>query len=75
MEQADADPEVGAILVSAAGRAFCAGGDMTGVPRVKSPFGNKSFVDDLDACTQGSGGSASRASPPCTALCSVPGSG
>lgn len=49
MEQADADPAVGAILVSAAGRAFCAGGDLTGVPRVKSPFGNKAFVDDLDA--------------------------
>jgi enoyl-CoA hydratase/carnithine racemase len=49
MERADADAEVGAILVSAAGRAFCAGGDMVGVPRVKSPIGNKAFVDDLDA--------------------------
>jgi enoyl-CoA hydratase/carnithine racemase len=49
MERADADPEVGAILVSAAGRAFCAGGDLTGVPRVSSPFGNKAFIDDLDA--------------------------
>jgi enoyl-CoA hydratase/carnithine racemase len=49
MEQADADPEVGAILISAAGRAFCAGGDLTGVPRINSPFANKAFVDDLDA--------------------------
>jgi enoyl-CoA hydratase/carnithine racemase len=49
LEQADADPDVGAILVSAAGRAFCAGGDMTGVARISSPFGNKTFVDELDA--------------------------
>ena len=49
LEQADADPEVGAILVSAAGRAFCAGGDMVGVARIQSPLGNKAFVDDLDA--------------------------
>src|ERR1700761_5620767 len=48
MEQADADPEVGAILVSAAGRAFCAGGDMVRVARVRRPFDNKAFVDDLD---------------------------
>ncbi len=49
LEQADADPDVGTILVSAAGRAFCAGGDMTGVPRISSPLGNKVFVDELDA--------------------------
>src|ERR1700749_4818107 len=46
MEQADADPAVGAILVSAAGRAFCAGGDLPGVPRGKSPLGNQGFRDD-----------------------------
>ena len=49
MEEADADPAVGAILISAAGRAFCAGGDLTGVPRIQSPLANKSFVDELDA--------------------------
>lgn len=49
MEQADADPEVGAILVSAAGRAFCAGGDLAGVPRISSSLENKAFVDGLDA--------------------------
>jgi enoyl-CoA hydratase/carnithine racemase len=49
LEKADADPDVGAMLVSAAGRAFCAGGDMAGVPRISSPFGNKAFVDELDA--------------------------
>lgn len=49
LEQADAHPDVGAILVSAAGRAFCAGGDIAGVPRISSPFGNKAFVDELDA--------------------------
>jgi enoyl-CoA hydratase/carnithine racemase len=49
LEQADSDPAVGAILVSARGRAFCAGGDMVGVPRVRSPFDNKNFVDELDA--------------------------
>jgi enoyl-CoA hydratase/carnithine racemase len=49
LDKADADPDVGAILVSAAGRAFCAGGDMAGVPRISSPFGNKAFIDQLDA--------------------------
>jgi enoyl-CoA hydratase/carnithine racemase len=49
LEQADSDPAAGAILVSARGRAFCAGGDMVGVPRVRSPFDNKNFVDELDA--------------------------
>src|ERR1700749_4602775 len=49
MEQADADPGIGAILISAAGRAVCAGGDMTGVARGHSPLGNKAFVDELDA--------------------------
>jgi enoyl-CoA hydratase/carnithine racemase len=48
LEQADSDPVARAILVSARGRAFCAGGDMVGVPRVRSPFGNKNFVDELD---------------------------
>jgi enoyl-CoA hydratase/carnithine racemase len=48
LEQGDADPAVGSILVSARGRAFCAGGDMVGVPGVGSPFDNKSFVDELD---------------------------
>lgn len=47
LEFADADPEVGAILVSAAGRAFCAGGDMVGVPRMKSAAGNQRFITDL----------------------------
>jgi enoyl-CoA hydratase/carnithine racemase len=47
MEQADADPAVGAILVSAAGRAFCAGGDMTGVPRAESPREEHQFIQAL----------------------------
>jgi len=49
LELADDDDTVGAILVSANGRAFCAGGDMVGVPRVSSTVGNKDFVDELDA--------------------------
>lgn len=48
LEHADADPEVGAILLSAAGRAFCAGGDMVGVPRIRSPFDNHVFIEELD---------------------------
>jgi enoyl-CoA hydratase/carnithine racemase len=48
LEHADADPEVGAILISAAGRAFCAGGDLVGVPRIRSPFDNVAFVEELD---------------------------
>src|ERR1019366_7174658 len=47
LEQADADPAVGAILVSAAGRAFCAGGDMPGVRGTQSPLEKKTFVDEL----------------------------
>ena len=43
------DSAVGAIVLTGAGRAFCAGGDMTGVPRIASPFDNKAFVDELDA--------------------------
>src|SRR5260370_1886379 len=49
LEQADADPAVGAILVSARGRAFCAGGDMVGASPVSSPFDSKIFVDELHA--------------------------
>jgi enoyl-CoA hydratase/carnithine racemase len=49
LEQADSDPAAGAILVSARGRAFCAGGDMVGAARIRSPFDNKMFVDELDS--------------------------
>ena len=50
IEQADADPEVGAILVSAAGPRVLRGrrhGRRTA--DFQSPFGNKAFVDELDA--------------------------
>ena len=35
---ADADPAVGAILITAAGRAFCAGGDLGGAKSPETPF-------------------------------------
>lgn len=37
LQRADADPEVGAILLRAAGRAFCAGGDLEGLPPAVTP--------------------------------------
>jgi enoyl-CoA hydratase/carnithine racemase len=49
IEHADADGTVGAILVSANGRAFCAGGDMTGVPRMRAPLDHRLFIEELDA--------------------------
>lgn len=48
LEQADADPEVGAIVISAAGRAFCAGGDMVGVPRSGAPLDDHLFIQAVD---------------------------
>lgn len=48
LEHADRDPHINAILITAAGRAFCAGGDMTGVPRMKTAQANQEFITDLE---------------------------
>lgn len=47
-QQADADPEVGCILISAAGKAFCAGGDLSGIAPIETPFDEFSFIRQLD---------------------------
>jgi enoyl-CoA hydratase/carnithine racemase len=49
MELADADDGVGAILVSAAGRAFCAGGDLVGVAPAETPIEHQRFIEQIAA--------------------------
>jgi enoyl-CoA hydratase/carnithine racemase len=47
MELADTDPGVGAILVSAAGRAFCAGGDLVGVVPAVTALEHQRFIEQI----------------------------
>lgn len=49
LETADRDDEVGAILVSAAGRAFCAGGDLVGVAPATNALEHHLFIEQLAA--------------------------
>ena len=49
LELADRDDEVGSILVSAAGRAFCAGGDLVGVAPAENAFEHSLFIEQLAA--------------------------
>lgn len=46
---ADADPSVGCILLRANGRAFCAGGDLSGAARTETPFDEHLFNAELVA--------------------------
>lgn len=46
--QADASEEVGCILIRAEGRAFCAGGDLSGVAPAQTPYDEHRFLDRLD---------------------------
>lgn len=48
LRDADLDPEVGCLLVSAAGRAFCAGGDLSGAPPTETPLDEHLFVEEVD---------------------------
>lgn len=48
LQQADADPEVGAILISAEGRAFCAGGDLSGLPPGEGPERDEKVIAEVD---------------------------
>ncbi len=48
LQRADADPSVGAILVSAEGREFCAGGDLTGAPPTDTPYDVAEMVAEID---------------------------
>lgn len=45
---ADADPSVGAILITAEGRSFCAGGDMSGAPLPESAADHAAQVAEID---------------------------
>jgi enoyl-CoA hydratase/carnithine racemase len=44
---ADADAAVGAVLISANGRAFCAGGDLTGAPKTETVLDEHLFGEEL----------------------------
>lgn len=47
LQQADADDEVGCILLRSNGRAFCAGGDLTGAPRTETALDEHRFGAEL----------------------------
>lgn len=47
LADADADDRVGAILVRAEGRAFCAGGDLAGAETTETPFDEYLFNQDV----------------------------
>jgi enoyl-CoA hydratase/carnithine racemase len=47
--RAEADPEVGAVVVTAAGSSFCAGGDLTGGTPRETALQDAEFLDEADA--------------------------
>jgi len=47
LQEADADDAVGSIFIRANGRAFCAGGDLTGAARTETPFDEHLFNSEL----------------------------
>ena len=47
LAMADADADVGCILMRANGRAFCAGGDLTGVAKTETPFDEHLFSAEM----------------------------
>jgi enoyl-CoA hydratase/carnithine racemase len=49
MRVADEDESIGCILLTAAGPAFCSGGDLTGVAPAENPVDDYSFVTELGA--------------------------
>lgn len=48
LQLADADPEVGAILIRAEGRAFCAGGDLSGLPALEGLAQDELVIATVD---------------------------
>ncbi len=48
LAEADADPEVGCLLITASGRAFCAGGDLSGAPPTETALDEHLFVEQVD---------------------------
>jgi enoyl-CoA hydratase/carnithine racemase len=49
LAEAEADPEVGAVLLTGAGAAFCAGGDLTGGKPRESALEDVQFLAEADA--------------------------
>jgi enoyl-CoA hydratase/carnithine racemase len=49
IEIAEADPEVGCIMLNAEGRAFCGGGDLTGSARRETEAEHRQFLENADA--------------------------
>ncbi|MCU1617709.1 MAG: enoyl-CoA hydratase [Frankiales bacterium] len=49
MSAADKDESIGCILLTAAGAAFCAGGDLSGVAPAETPVDDYAFVAELGA--------------------------
>lgn len=49
LAEAEADPDVGAVLVTGAGVAFCAGGDLTGGRPRETALEDVRFLDEADA--------------------------
>src|SRR5690606_20590217 len=47
LTQADADTNVGVVLISANGRAFCAGGDLTGIAPAETALDNHLFNEQI----------------------------
>ena len=48
LQEVDADPEVGVILITAEGRGFCAGGDLSGLPPGEGPLRDESLINQVD---------------------------
>lgn len=48
LQVADADPEVGAILIRAEGRGFCAGGDLAGLDATPGPLKDERLITQVD---------------------------
>jgi 2-(1,2-epoxy-1,2-dihydrophenyl)acetyl-CoA isomerase len=53
LERAAGDPEVGAVLVTGAGRAFCAGGDVSAMSAAQQAAGQPSFEQRVDLLRHG----------------------
>lgn len=47
LRDADADADIGAVLISANGRAFCAGGDLSGAPATETVLDEQLFGEEL----------------------------